>query len=257
MTYETPVPSKLEAQWIAEQLRIACQVVAENGGFSLSSLSYVGGIDISFPKIPHPSGKDQAVAVLSILSFPALETLHILSETVLVDVPYKAGFLAMRELAAGQLLIHRARAEFPEHFPDVFLVDGSGALHPRGAGLAAHLGVITGTRCVGVAKQLLCCDGMTRDIFAEQSAGKLLGRGDFFPVQGPATGAPIRGAALISANGVKNPLFISVGNQISLDTAVAVVLACCRVRVPEPVRVADKTSRKLIKEIEAQTTLDE
>ncbi|CAN0452095.1 unnamed protein product, partial [Discosporangium mesarthrocarpum] len=46
--------------------------------------------------------------------------------------------------------------------PDVTLVDGNGLLHPRGAGLACHLGVVTGLRVVGVGKTFLHVDGLTK-----------------------------------------------------------------------------------------------
>lgn len=41
-------------------------------------------------------------------------------------------------------------------------VDGNGRLHPRGAGLACHLGVMTGLRTVGLGKTFLHVDGLTK-----------------------------------------------------------------------------------------------
>lgn len=46
--------------------------------------------------------------------------------------------------------------------PDVTFVDGNGRLHPRGAGLACHLGVVTGLRTVGIGKTFLHVDGLTK-----------------------------------------------------------------------------------------------
>lgn len=46
--------------------------------------------------------------------------------------------------------------------PDVLFVDGNGKLHPRGAGLACHLGVATGLRTVGLGKTFLHVDGLTK-----------------------------------------------------------------------------------------------
>ena len=39
-------------------------------------------------------------------------------------------------------------------------MDGNGQLHPRGFGLACHLGVLLGVPCVGVAKTLIHVDGI-------------------------------------------------------------------------------------------------
>ena len=39
-------------------------------------------------------------------------------------------------------------------------MDGNGQLHPRGFGLACHLGVLLDVPCVGVAKTLIRVDGI-------------------------------------------------------------------------------------------------
>lgn len=49
-------------------------------------------------------------------------------------------------------------------------VDGNGRLHPRGAGLACHLGVVTGLRTVGLGKTFLQVDGLTKVGVREVSA---------------------------------------------------------------------------------------
>jgi hypothetical protein len=46
---------------------------------------------------------------------------------------------------------------------------------------------------------------------------------------------------------VRNPIYVSVGTGLSLGTAVAIVRACCRHRVPEPIRQADIRSRAWIR----------
>ena len=58
--------------------------------------------------------------------------------------------LSFRELPA----VLQALAQLPE-VPELILVDGHGVAHPRGLGIAAHLGVVTDLPTIGVAKKIL------------------------------------------------------------------------------------------------------
>lgn len=69
-------------------------------------------------------------------------------------VPYVPGLLAGRE---GPLLA--AALDGLDVRPDVVLVDASGRDHPRGAGLAVHLGAATGLPTVGITRRPLLATG--------------------------------------------------------------------------------------------------
>ena len=56
------------------------------------------------------------------------------------------------------------------------------------------------------------------------------------------------GAAVCSTADVKNPIYVSIGHMVSLDTASAIARACAQHRVPEPVRQADQRSRAVIRQ---------
>ena len=43
------------------------------------------------------------------------------------------------------------------------MVDGNGILHPKGFGMACHLGVLMDLPCVGIAKNLFCMPGIMND----------------------------------------------------------------------------------------------
>lgn len=89
--------------------------------------------------------------------------------------PYIPGFLAFREVDHLLALLERLRASRPELVPDVIFVDGNGVLHPRGFGLASHLGVLARIPTVGLRRKrgrrwreetnarrrLLCCWQLT------------------------------------------------------------------------------------------------
>jgi len=58
------------------------------------------------------------------------------------------------------------------------------------------------------------------------------------------------GAALKSTKSASNPIIVSIGNRICLETALKIVKKLTKFRVPEPIRLADKRSRFLIADVE-------
>lgn len=141
------------------------------------------------------------------------------TETRIADFPYVPGYLGFREVPALAAAWARLAVK-----PDVILVDGQGIAHPRGLGLACHLGLVLGVPTIGVAKSLL------------------VGEGEPGPEAGDTApllwkGARI-GTALRTRRGAK-PIYVSVGHRVSLATAVALVFAACDGRrLPAPIRAA-------------------
>ena len=97
------------------------------GGDPHANLHHIAGVDISFVK-----KSDHACAMLTVLSFPSLEVVHISSAMVQMTEPYIPGFLAFREVEFLLELLTSVREEHPEMTPQVIMVDGNGILHPRG-----------------------------------------------------------------------------------------------------------------------------
>ncbi|NXU67429.1 ENDOV Endonuclease, partial [Horornis vulcanius] len=118
----------------------------------------------------------------------------------------------------------------------VLLVDGNGLLHPRGFGTACHLGVLTDLPCIGVAKNLLHVDGVARDELDREQVRSLQRSGETFPLTGASGKVLGMVSVLRSYNNSSKPLYVSVGHRVSLGTAVRLVRACCRFRIPEPIR---------------------
>jgi len=77
-------------------------------------------------------------------------------------------------------------------------------------------------------------------------------KGDYILIREESTNEPI-GMALKTAKDTKNPMYISIGHKITLDTAKRVVLQCCKYRQPEPIRFADNISRELIRQTEKKS----
>jgi deoxyribonuclease V len=151
-------------------------------------------------------------------------------ETVTVSgrpgFPYVPGYLSFRE---GPLLLRAFKRL--QRVPDLVLFDGQGIAHPRGLGLAAHLGVLLDLPSVGCAKSRL--------VGEHDEPGPR--RGDWAPLllEGRRVGAVLR-----TRESVK-PLWISPGHRMGIPQAVRWALACCRTRVPEPIRLAEQAVNRL------------
>ena len=117
--------------------------------------------------------------------------------------------------------------------PDLVILDAQGKAHPRGVGLASHVGVLCQLPCVGCAKSRLT--GHHRQVgLGRGSAAELLDNDE-----------KIIGKVLRTRSGVKC-LYISVGHLIALDQAAGIVLALARpYRLPEPTRLAHLLAAKL------------
>ncbi|XP_008278028.1 endonuclease V isoform X1 [Stegastes partitus] len=234
-------------RWESEQQRLRLQLLdhdteswQQNPDFS--GLQRVGGVDLSFIK-----GDDvNACAQLVVLSFPDMELLYEDSRMVTLTAPYVAGFLAFRETPFLLEALQRLQENQPELLPQVVLVDGNGLFHDREFGLACHLGVLSGLPCVGVAKNLLQVQGVNKSQEHQSQIAALQKGGDSFPLT--AASGKVLGKALRSSDKSVKPVYVSVGHKISLDTAVRLTHACCRYRVPEPIRQADCRSREYLRQ---------
>jgi deoxyribonuclease V len=105
----------------------------------------VAGVDVSSEW--HGSHLFATVVVLSYPELTVLERVFADHET---HFPYIPGFLSFREIPA----LLKAFAKL-QHHPDIIFVDGHGITHPRGLGIASHLGVLLDIPTVGVGKSQL------------------------------------------------------------------------------------------------------
>ncbi|NUQ63941.1 MAG: endonuclease V [Pirellulales bacterium] len=146
-----------------------------------------------------------------------------------VRFPYITSYLSFREIPLLLDLIDEVLAA--GQMAELLLVDGSGILHPRGAGIASHIGVAASVPTIGVTKKLLCGRVDLDDMDALESRPVLY--------NGKEIGAAIRPTA-----GSRRPIFVSPGNRVSLATAESIVrrLLLGR-RLPEPLYWADRLSR--------------
>lgn len=110
------------------------------------------------------------------------------------------------------------------------MVDGQGIAHPRGLGIASHLGLWIERPTIGVAKSRLY------GRHAEPGSEK----GDHAPLYDQHDAETVIGAVLRTRSGVK-PLYVSPGHLIDLAHSLRLVLDCVtQFRLPEPTRWAHK-----------------
>jgi deoxyribonuclease V len=119
--------------------------------------------------------------------------------------PYQPGLLALREGALLELTVREAGI-----MPDVLLVNATAKDHPRGAGLALHLGWAIGVPTIGITDRAL---------------------------HDPAASAPValrQGA---------RPVRVHPGWRTDLEAALEVVRRLGGSRTPTPLRVARRLAR--------------
>ncbi len=178
----------------------------------------VAGLDVAFRG-------DVAVGAASLWSFPALEHLEDAVARAVPAFPYVPGYLTFRE---GPALVKALRGLRGK--PDLLLFDGQGIAHPRGMGIAAHLGVLLKIPSIGCAKSRL--------VGRYKEPGMRKGQWSPLKIDGKTVGAVLR-----TRDGVR-PLFVSPGHGIQLTDVIEIVLACVKkFRIPEPLRKADTMSR--------------
>ena len=185
-------------------------------------LRTVAGADISCDR-----GSDLFFAAVVLMNYPELTLLEEATFSARVSFPYIPGLLSFRE--GPPLIAAFAKLNQP---PDLILFDGQGIAHPRGIGLASHLGLILDRPAIGCAKSRL--------VGTHEPVGEKRGEWTELTHQEKKVGAVLR-----TRDRVK-PIFVSPGHRVGLERSIALVLACCRgYRIPEPTRRAHLAVNRL------------
>lgn len=203
------------------QNQLKARTIIENGP-ELRNNSKIAGADVSYDK-----HTNTVYAAVMIFSFPELSLLEEKHASQVATFPYVPGLLVFRE---GPALIKAFEETSQE--PDVIIFDGQGIAHPRGIGIGTHMGILLDKPSIGCAKTVLVGD------FEEPKETA----GSYTPLV--KDGVQL-GVALRTKDRVE-PVFISVGHKIGLNTAIDIVLKCSRgYRLPEPIRQAHILSNRL------------
>ena len=174
----------------------------------------VAGADISFEK------DNLAVAAAVVIDLDDLNVTD--SKTIEVELlfPYISGFLGFREADAVISVLRKLDDNF-----DILMVNGHGIMHPRGFGLASHVGILMDVPTIGVAKRLIKGN-------YKYKGGNSLKTIEFM---NKSVGACDRQKC------------ISIGHKISLKTAINIVRETSLFKIPEPTRQAHMLATNTMK----------
>lgn len=214
MPIDHPWPSTVEeAEALQERLRPLVELTGP------AEFGLVAGLDV------HYHGDDELAAAVVVLDAGDLAPVEQVVVRGKASFPYVPGLFAFRELPALMEALDRLTVR-----PDLLVCDGYGVAHPRGFGLACHVGVLTGLPSLGVGKTA----------FVGTCAEPAQERGAWTPIV--LDGATV-GRALRTRDAVK-PVYVSQGHRVDLDTVCAQVLRLTPdFRLPEPIRRADRLAR--------------
>lgn len=192
------------------QCELAPRVIREG---ELHDVRRIAGVDSGLP-----DGRARAVVVVD--QFPDLLTVETAVAECELTFPYVPGLLSFREMPAVVEALRQVQTA-----PDLLIVDGQGIAHPRHLGIACHIGLMVDRPTIGCAKSIL--------VGHHDPVGEAVG--DWQPL---IYKDEVVGAALRTRLRTK-PVYVSIGNRISLESAIEWVLACGRgYRLPVPQRQA-------------------
>lgn len=193
----------------------------------------IAGVDVSI------KGEFTRAAIV-VLQYPDLMPLEAAVEDTPLVFPYIPGLLSFREgpavLAAWSKLQNK---------PDLLMFDGQGIAHPRGIGIASHMGLWLERPTIGVAKSRLY--GLHSEVGPKRGD-----RADLLDKNTNVIGTVLR------TREKTNVLYISPGHLMDVEHATSFVLHCLGgYRLPEPTRWAHKVAggEKLPSSLGDQPTL--
>ncbi|MCX7765528.1 MAG: endonuclease V [Candidatus Sumerlaeia bacterium] len=179
-------------------------------------IKLVAGIDVAYSRI---SAKSYAAVI--VFDFKRREPIVSSTAILQTNFPYLPGLLSFRESPAVISALRSLKLT-----PDIIVCDGQGIAHPRGFGLASHLGVIYDLPAIGCAKTILF--GVPEKVSGTptKTCIKLL-----HPVSKNTIGCLLRSTVN------RQPVVISAGHKISLSLACRIIRHFCgKYRIPEIIR---------------------
>ncbi len=189
---------------------------------------YVAGVDVAYR-----DADNTMIGAIVVLEAQSLEVVTQAHHQMDITFPYVPGLFSFREIPAIKAAYQQLETK-----PDLIVCDAQGIAHPRGVGMATHLGIELDISTIGCAKKRLVGEFELEKLGTEKGA--------FQPLIMEQREV---GVALRTRKDVK-PMYVSVGHKIRLETAISWVLRLCSdYRLPETTRQADQLVNRLLREI--------
>ena len=189
---------------------------------NVEEVSLIAGVDVAYANIDNI---EYGICSILLFDFTSFELIDKVNSYVKVDAPYKPGMLGLHELP----VIFDAYKKLSV-IPDIFMLDGNGYLHKNHLGIATMFSCFTNVPSIGVAKSYYNV-GEDKWEMPDNSIGS---------ISYLKKDKEIYGVAMRSRVNCK-PVYVSVGNYISLDNAIDITRRCLNdeSRIPIPTRLAD------------------
>ncbi len=205
---------------LAAQKLVAEKAIAKD---DFGTLKLIAGADQAFLDKKIISG-------IVVMDFEKLEVVEQVYSIAKVSFPYIPTFLSFREGPAIVKAYKKLKRK-----PDVLLVDGAGINHPRGAGIATHIGVALDIPTIGITKKILCGEGIEPSRVGEAN---------------PLVYEDRTVGWLLKSNKRSRSIVVAPGHRVSLESSLAITKACIRNhKLPEPLRLAHNYVNELKKTI--------
>lgn len=189
-------------------------------------IKYVAGVDVAYD-----DASDKMIGAIVVLDSITFKVVEEVSHEMEITFPYVPGLFSFREIPPLIEAFKKLTIK-----PDLIVCDAQGIAHPKGMGMATHLGIELNIPTIGCAKKRLVGN------YDKSILG--LKRGDS---QELIYNDVLVGKALRTQDST-NPMYVSIGHKISLNTAIYWILKLTPdYRLPETTRQADHLVNSLLK----------
>ncbi len=189
-------------------------------------IKYIAGVDVAYNDT-----SDKMIGAIVILDSITFKVVEEVSHEMEITFPYVPGLFSFREIPPLIEAFKKLTIK-----PDLIVCDAQGIAHPKGVGMATHLGIELNIPTIGCAKKRLV-GNYDKNLLGSK-------RGD---TQQLIYNDLLVGKALRTQDNT-NPVYVSIGHKISIETAIHWVLKLTPdYRLPETTRQADHLVNFLLK----------